>query len=77
MEMTESSVVRRSKNVSREWFGTKRGTHWGVACSVAVIIFGGYVIYSNRDTSVTIPTVASVTEQTPAPMSPTPLTLEK
>jgi hypothetical protein len=33
----------------RNWFGTKQGTHWSVAGSVAIVIFGGYLIYNGRE----------------------------
>jgi hypothetical protein len=46
-----------------KWLGPNPGTHWTIAGSVAVIMLGGYFIYSsNRDT--------------PVPMAPAQLTSE-
>jgi hypothetical protein len=66
------------KNTLHKWFGANRGTHWSIAGSVAVIIFAGYLIYSNRGggnptTTTTIPAA----ERTAAPMTPGPLLLNK
>ena len=56
--MTGPSVIQHNKSMLRKWFGPNRGTHWSIAGSVAVIILGGYLIYS--------------AERTPAPMAPAP-----
>ena len=73
--MTEPSVIQNKKSLLRKWFGPNRGTHWTIAGSVAVIMLGSYLVYSNRDgaTAVTI----SAPAQTPAPATPAPLVSEK
>jgi hypothetical protein len=72
MSMTERSVIHNDKSLLRKWFGPNRGTHWTIAGSVAVIMLGSYLVYSNRDaTSVTAITI-SAPEQTPAPTTPAP-----
>src|SRR6202044_363250 len=74
-DMTALSVPRYDKNKLRKWFhkwfGTNRGTHWTIAGSVAVIIFGCYLAYNSRggNPTTTTSTVPEV-EQTPAPMTP-------
>ena len=35
----------------QKWFGANRGTHWKIASSVVVIIFGSYLIYNSRSTN--------------------------
>jgi hypothetical protein len=60
-----------------KWFGTNRGTHWSIAGSVAVIIFGSYLIYNHRDSNPAKAATAPTAQQTPAPMTPGPLTLTK
>jgi hypothetical protein len=74
--MTSISALRHDKNRLRKWvrkwFGANRGTHWTIAGSVAVIIFGGYLAYNSRDANrATTPFGAA--ERTPAPMTPAPL----
>jgi hypothetical protein len=62
-DMTALSAPRHDRNKLRKWFykwfGTNRGTHWTIAGSVAVIIFGSYLVYnshnSNPATIITIP----------------------
>jgi hypothetical protein len=41
---------RRSKlrKWLHKWFVTNRGTHWTIAGSVAVIIFGSYLVHNSR-----------------------------
>jgi hypothetical protein len=68
--MSAPSVIQRDKTMLHKWFGTKRGTHWRIAGSVAVIIFSGYLIYNNRGSNPTTVTTTPATEQTPAPMTP-------
>jgi len=46
-------TIRRDQKIFRsrlhKWFGTKHGTHWSVAGSVAIVIFGSYLIYNGRE----------------------------
>jgi hypothetical protein len=72
--MSAPSVTQRDKNTLgkrlHKWFGANRGTHWSIAGSIAVIIFGVYLIYNNHDSNpVTAPTNAA-TAQAPIPMAP-------
>jgi len=63
MNMSARSAIRHDKSTFykwlHKWFGANRGTHWSIAGSLAVIIFGSYLIYnnhdSNRTTATTIP----------------------
>jgi len=73
--MTEPSVIPSNKSMLRKWFGPNRSTHWTIAGSVAVIMLGSYLVYSNRDgvTAITI----SAPGQTPPPATPAPLASEK
>lgn len=75
--MSASSVLRRDRNKLRKWFGTNRGTHWTIAGSVSVIIFGSYLIYNSRDSGPTTSATLGVTGQTPVPTPPGSLTLQK
>jgi hypothetical protein len=59
--MTGPSVIQHVKGMLHKWLGPNRGTHWTIAGSVAVIMLGGYLIYS-----------ISAAERTPAPMTPAP-----
>jgi len=61
----------------RKWFGANRGTHWSIAGSVAVIIFGSYLIYNSRHSKPTSAANIAAAERTPVPMTPGPLTLKK
>jgi hypothetical protein len=78
--MTRPSGTRRGKNRLRnwfhKWFGTNRGTHWTIAGSVAVIIFGSYLVYNSRDTNPTNIAIRTV-ERTPAPMTPGPFPVKR
>jgi hypothetical protein len=47
--MSAPSAIQHRKKMLRRWFGANRGTHWIVAGSVAVVIFGSYLVYNNRD----------------------------
>jgi hypothetical protein len=80
-DMIALSVLRYDKNKLRKWFhkwfGTNRGTHWTIAGSVAVIIFGSYLIYNSRDSNPTTTTIGPAAERTPSPMTPGPFTLKK
>jgi hypothetical protein len=78
--MTGHSAIRHDKGVLHKWFGPNRGTHWTIAGSVAVIILGGYLVYSTRDSSPNTATTISAAEPTPAataPAPPAPRTSEK
>ena len=72
--MNSAPVIHNDKNMLHkrpgESFGTNRGTHWTVAGSVAVIILGGYFIYSSRDSNPTIAAATPAVEQTPVAASP-------
>lgn len=74
--MAGPSVVRRDKNILQKWLGPNRGTHWTVAGAVGVIMLGGYLIYSIRDSNNSI-VPPSATVQTPAPVALAPPTLKK
>ena len=69
--MSTRSVIQHDMNVSykwlHKWFGTNRGTHWSIAGSVAVIIFGSYLIYNNRDSNPTSAAATAAAERTVAP----------
>jgi hypothetical protein len=74
--MTLPTVIQHDKNIVRkwlrEWFGTNRGALWTIASSVAVIIFGSYLIYNNRESKPTTTTPAAVRtldSMTPGPRS--------
>ncbi len=69
--MADPSVVRRNESFLQKWFGPNHGTHWNIAGAVAVIILGGYLIYSMRDSDNPIMS-PSATVQTPAPIAPAP-----
>jgi len=74
-------VIRHNTNTLRKWlhkrFGTNRGTHWTIAGSVVVIIFGSYLIYNGRQSSSTTAATIYAAERTSAPMTPGPHTLKK
>jgi hypothetical protein len=71
--MTGPSVIQHDKNALHKWFGPKRGTHWSIAGSIAVIILGSYLVYSMRDSNPATTTTASSVQRTSAPMAPAPL----
>jgi hypothetical protein len=62
--------------VLRHELGANRGTHWTVAGSVAVIIFGSYLIYNNR---ARVPAAATIpaAERNLIPVTPGPRTSQK
>jgi len=78
--MSAHSVIRHDRNKLgkwfHKWFGTNRGTHWSIAGSVAVIIFGSYLIYNSHDSNPTTTPNIPAAERTPAPMTPGPHTLK-
>ena len=79
--MSARSTMRHDKSMLRKWlqnwFGANRGTHWSIAGSVAVIIFGSYLIYNSHDNKTTIAAVIPAAKQTSAPMTPGPLPLKR
>jgi hypothetical protein len=75
--MTGHSVIRHDKSVLHKWFGPNRSTHWTIAGAVAVIILGGYLVYSNRDSNPRTAAAISTAEGTPAPAPPAPRTSAK
>jgi hypothetical protein len=76
-DMTALSVQRYDKNKLRKWFGTNRGTHWTIAGSVAVIIFGSYLVYNSRNSNPATIIIVPVAERTPSPMTPGPFPLKR
>jgi len=66
-----------NKSMLRKWLGPNSNTHWTIAGSVAVIMLGSYLVYSNRDSNSTTATTTSAAERTPAPMAPVPIASEK
>jgi hypothetical protein len=75
-DMTGPHANESNKNMLIRWFGPNRNTHWTIAGSVAVILLGGYLVYSNRDGN-PASTAISATETTPPPTGPAPLKSEK
>ncbi len=80
--MNSDPVIRHDQKRLRarsgsKWYATTLGTHWTVAGSVAVIIFGSYVVYRNHDNNQAIATAAATVELAPLPTSSAPFTLEK
>jgi hypothetical protein len=75
-DMTGQRANKPRENVLRRWFGPNRNTHWTIAGSVAVIMLGAYLVYSNRDSS-PAGTAISATEATSPPTGPAPLKSEK
>ena len=74
--MTAHRANGHRNSMLRIWFGPNRNTHWTIAGSVAVIMLGAYLVYSNRDSNPTgIP--ISATEGTPPATAPAPLKSEK
>jgi hypothetical protein len=72
--MNSAPVIHNDKNMPHKppgkSFGTNRGTHWTVACSVTVIILGSYLIYCSRDSNPRLAGATPAVEQTPVPASP-------
>jgi hypothetical protein len=75
-DMTGQHTNEPHKNILIRWFGPNRNTHWTIAGSVAVIMLGGYLVYSNRDSN-PASTAISATATTPPATGPTPLKSEK
>jgi hypothetical protein len=75
--MSGPSIIRRNKNNLQKWFGPNRHTHWTIAGSIAVIMLGSYVVYSNRDNNHTNAVTIMAIERTPTPLAPAPLTSKK
>jgi hypothetical protein len=75
-DMTGQRANEPHKNMLIRWFGPNRNTHWTIAGSVAVILLGGYLVYSNRDGSPGS-TAISTAETTLYPTGPAPLSSEK
>jgi hypothetical protein len=75
-DMTALSAPRYDKNKLRKWFnkwfGTNRGTHWTIAGSVAVIIFGSYLVYNGRNSNPATIIIIPAAERTPGPVAPWP-----
>jgi hypothetical protein len=71
--MADHPVIR-DKSALHEFFGPNRNTHWIIAGSVAVIMLGGYLVYSfDRNTPtivVTIPATQTVDPIVPAAPAP-------
>jgi hypothetical protein len=80
-DMTALSVPRYDKNKLRKWFhkwfGTNRGTHWTIAGSVAVIIFGGYLVYNGRNSNPSTIIIIPAAERTTSPIAPGPFPLKR
>jgi hypothetical protein len=61
--MTRRLINRQKKTMLRnwltKWFGSNRGTHWSVAGSVAVIVLGTYLIYSQGGNTTTATAVSA------------------
>jgi hypothetical protein len=70
MKMAGPSDSRHDKSTLHKWFGPNRGTHWTIAGSVAVIMLGSYLVYSNRDGSPVTATAITAAERAPAPTAP-------
>jgi hypothetical protein len=72
--MTAFSAPRYDKNKMRKlfhkWFATNRGTHWTIAGSVAVIIFGSYLVYNGRNSNPTTIIFIPATERIASPIAP-------
>jgi hypothetical protein len=79
--MTALSVLPYDKNRLRKWFhtwfGPNRGTHWTIAGSVVVIIFGGYLVYNGRNSNPATTVIVPAAERTPSPMTPGPFPLQR
>ncbi len=45
--MTIPTANQHDNGFLQKWFGPNRGTHWSIAASVAGILIGSFVIYSN------------------------------
>ena len=79
--MPARSAPRNDKNELRKWFhkwfGTNRGTHWTIAGSVAVIIFGSYLVYNGRNSNPATIIIIPAAERTTSPIASGPLPLRR
>jgi hypothetical protein len=73
--MTAHHAQGHRDGMLRRWFGPNRNTHWTIAGSVAVIMIGAYLVYSNHD-STPAGTPISAAEATPPATGPAPLKSE-
>jgi hypothetical protein len=64
--MTGHKANRHGKSMLSSWFGPNRNTHWTIAGSVAVIMLGSYLVYSNRDSNPTPATSVSAAGTQPS-----------
>jgi hypothetical protein len=71
--MTGHPVIAHDKSMLHKWFGPNRSTHWTIAGSVAVIVLGSYLVYSNHGSNPANGTTTSAAERIPAAMAPAPL----
>ena len=74
--MTGQRAKEPRKNMLRRWFGPNRNTHWTIAGSVAVIMLGAYLVYSNHDGNPASSAI-SATEAAPPPTGQAPSKSEK
>ena len=71
--MSAQQANPHDKSTFHKWFGPNRSTQWTIAGSVAVIMLGSYLVYSNPDSNPANPTTTSAAERIPAAMAPAPL----
>jgi hypothetical protein len=64
--MADHTTVR-ARSGFREFFGPHRNTHWIIAGSIAVIILGGYLVYSFDENKPTIVVTIPATLQAQPP----------
>jgi hypothetical protein len=80
-DMTALSAPRYYKNRLQKWchkwFGTNRGTHWTIAGSVAVIIFGGYLVYNGRNSNPATIIIIPAADWPPSSPAPGPAPLKR
>ncbi len=71
--MTGHLAIQHNRKMFRKWlhkwFGANRGTHWSIAGSVAVIIFGSYLIYNSRESKPSAVVAMPRAEPTVAPIT--------
>jgi hypothetical protein len=75
--MAGHPIIQHNKSRLQKWFGPNRNTHWVVAGSVAVILLGSYVVYSNRERGSAVVIAVPAATQAPdttAPAPPAPVT---
>jgi hypothetical protein len=75
-DMTGQRANEPHKNVLIRWFGPNRNTHWTIAGSVAVIMLGAYLVYSNHDGAPASTAISATQTALPA-TEPAPLKSEK